>query len=129
MAINKFQRSRLTFDRSGKAAHIVVPSIYKYMFCLLNILKSLGWIFIKPCKHDHICKTHTLNKTVRARGQFIRDISLCSSKWLYAYANIGHTQADQLLTQLLREHFDTLPIQCRHIEHILGQKRNAAYKD
>ena len=28
MAINKFQRSRLTFDLSAKAAHIGVPSIY-----------------------------------------------------------------------------------------------------
>ena len=35
----------------------------------------------------------------------------------YAYAIIGHTRADQLLPQLLMEQFDTLPIQCRHIEH------------
>ena len=27
-------------------------------------------IFIKPCKHVHICKTNTLDKKVRARGQF-----------------------------------------------------------
>ena len=38
---------------------------------------------------------------------------------VYAYANIVHTQADQLLPQLLMEQFDTLPIQCRHIEHML----------
>ena len=37
----------------------------------------------------------------------------------YAYAIIGHSQADQLLPQLLMEQFDTLPIQCRHIEHML----------
>ena len=37
---------------------------------------------------------------------------------IYAYAIIGHTQADQLLPQLLIEQFDTLPIQCRHIEHM-----------
>ena len=34
MAINKFQRSRLTFALSAKVAHIVVPSIY------LNIVVS-----------------------------------------------------------------------------------------
>ena len=34
MAINKFQRSRLTFDLSAKVAHIVVPSTY------LNIVFS-----------------------------------------------------------------------------------------
>ena len=28
------------------------------------------WIFIKPCKHVYICKTNTLDKKVRARGQF-----------------------------------------------------------
>ena len=38
--------------------------------CFRNILKSHGWIFIKPCKHVHICKTNTLNKKVRARGHF-----------------------------------------------------------
>ena len=37
----------------------VRPSV---TLCFLNILKSHGWIFIKPCKHVHICKTNTLNK-------------------------------------------------------------------
>ena len=36
----------------------------------------------------------------------------------YAYAIIGHTQAAHLLPQLWMERFDTLPIQCRHIEHM-----------
>ena len=36
----------------------------------------------------------------------------------YACAIIGNTRADQLLLQLLMEQFDTLPIQCRHIEHM-----------
>ena len=36
----------------------------------------------------------------------------------YAYAFIGHTRADQLLPQLLMDKFDTLPIECRHIEHM-----------
>ena len=29
-----------------------------------------------------------------------------------------HTRVDQLLPQLLMEQFDTLPIQCRRIEHM-----------
>ena len=38
---------------------------------------------------------------------------------VYAYAIIVHTQADQLLSQLLMEQFDTMPyIQYRHIEHM-----------
>ena len=35
-----------------------------------NILKIYCWIFIKPCKHVHICKKNTLDNKVRARGQF-----------------------------------------------------------
>ena len=36
----------------------------------------------------------------------------------YAYAIMVYTRADQLLPQLLMEHFDTFLIQCRHIEHM-----------
>ena len=51
--------------------YVVRPSVRpSIMFCFLNILKSHCWIFIKPCKHVHICKTNTLDKKVRARGQF-----------------------------------------------------------
>ena len=39
-------------------------------------------------------------------------------KGVYACSIIVHTRADQLLLQLLIEHFDTLPTQCRHIEHM-----------
>ena len=37
---------------------------------------------------------------------------------VYAYAVIVHTQAYQLLPQLLMEQFDAFPIQYRHIEHM-----------
>ena len=36
----------------------------------------------------------------------------------YACAMIVHTQADQLLSQLLMETFDTLTSQYRHIRHL-----------
>ena len=45
----------------------ICPSV---TLCFLNNSKSHCWIFIKPCKHVHICKTNTLDKKVRARGQF-----------------------------------------------------------
>ena len=49
----------------------VRPSVHPSVtLCFLNILKSHCWIFIKPCKHVHICKTNLLDKKVRARGQF-----------------------------------------------------------
>ena len=45
----------------------------------------------------------------------------------FVYALIVPSWADQLLPQLLMEQFDTLPIQCRHIEHmhegVLVQKK------
>ena len=36
----------------------------------------------------------------------------------FVYAWIVPLWADQILPQLLMEQFDTLPIQCRHIEHL-----------
>ena len=42
---------------------------------------------------------------------------LVSTKRGNACSMIVHTRADQL-SQLLIEHFDTLPTQCRHIEHM-----------
>ena len=36
----------------------------------------------------------------------------------FVYAWIVPLWANELLPQLLMEHFDTLPIQCRHIEHM-----------
>ena len=38
----------------------------------------------------------------------------------YSKFGVNETSAlaDQLLSQLLIEHFDTLPTQCRHIEHM-----------
>ena len=48
----------------------VRPSVRNVTLCFLNNSKSHCWIFIKTCKHVHICKTNTLDKKVRARGQF-----------------------------------------------------------
>ena len=39
----------------------------------------------------------------------------------FVYACIVPLWADQLLLQLLMEQFDTLRIQCRHIEHIMKE--------
>ena len=36
----------------------------------------------------------------------------------FVYAWIASLWADQLLSQLLMEQFDALPLQCRHIEHM-----------
>ena len=40
----------------------------------------------------------------------------------FVYAWIVPLWADQILPKLLMEQSDTLPIQCRHIEHIICMK-------
>ena len=66
---------RLSADDNSKFVVGILFSVCPCMrpsvtFCFLNILKSHCWIFIKPCKHVHICKTNTLDKKGRARDQF-----------------------------------------------------------
>ena len=57
----------ILFSHCPSVRACVRPSV---TFCFFNNLKSHRWIFIKPCKHVHICKTNTLDKKVRARGLF-----------------------------------------------------------
>ena len=57
----------ILFSRCPCVCPSVRPSV---TLCFLNNSKSHCWIFIKPCKHLYICKTNTLDKKVRARGQF-----------------------------------------------------------
>ena len=49
---------------------------------------------------------------------FDKITAMRTSNWAFVYAQIVSSWADQLLPQLLMEQFDTLPIQCRHIEHM-----------
>ena len=61
----------ILFSRCPSVRACVRPSVRPSVtLCFLNNSKSHCWIFIKPCKHVHICKTNTLDKKVRARGQF-----------------------------------------------------------
>ena len=65
-----------------------------------------------------ILKTKKLGLGANSIRVFPFVVLNCLLYRVYAYAIIGHTRADQLLPQLLMEQFDTLPIQCRHIEHM-----------
>ena len=61
----------ILFSRCPSVRPCVRPSVRPSVtLCFLNNSKSHCRIFIKPCKHVHICKTNTLDKKVRARGQF-----------------------------------------------------------
>ena len=58
MAINKFQRSRLTFALSAKVAHIVVPSIY-YNLVFSQTIGPIGLKFHVKTPYDKSAKICT----------------------------------------------------------------------
>ena len=58
MAINKFQRSRLTFALSAKVVHIVVPSIYQNIFFSLTI-GPIELKFHVKTPYDKLAKIYT----------------------------------------------------------------------
>ena len=67
----------ILFSRCPSVRTPVHPSV---SFFFLNILKSHCWIFIKLCKHVHICKTNILNKKLGLWTNSFRVTILCSSK-------------------------------------------------
>ena len=58
MAINKFQRSRLTFDLSAKVAYIVVQSIYQN-FVFSQTISPIELKFHVKTPYDKIAKNYT----------------------------------------------------------------------
>ena len=58
MAINKFQRSRLTFAFSAKVAHIVVQSIYKNLVFSQTICR-IEFKFHAKTTYDKIAKIYS----------------------------------------------------------------------
>ena len=58
MAINKFQRSRLSFDLSAKAAHIGVSSIYSNIV-FSETTKPIELNFHMKTSYDNIAKIYT----------------------------------------------------------------------
>ena len=58
MAINKFQRSRLTFVLSAKVAHIVVQSIYSNLV-FSQIIGPIEFKFHVKTPYDKIAKIYS----------------------------------------------------------------------
>ena len=66
-------------------------------------------------------KEFGLQKNIKGKMAAMRTLTFfqaCFNKRGYACSMIVHTRADQLLSQLLIEDFDTLPTECRHIKHM-----------
>ena len=66
-------------------------------------------------EHHKLCCLQTL---CWLPGERFLPIGLLVYIEVYAYAIIVHTRANQLLPQFSLQQFDTLPIQCRPIEHM-----------
>ena len=58
MAINKYQRSRLTFALSAKVTHIVVPSIY-YNIVFSQTVGPIELKFHMKTPYDKLAKIYT----------------------------------------------------------------------
>ena len=117
-------------------------------FTLIRLLYMHRW-----CLHGPINSYHSFwwsNLTLRLYNIDRLNICMKESGWIFlfwqndsyenfdnfplygfVYAWIVPSWADQLLTQLLMEQFDMLPIQCRHIEHMhkrFGSKKQILIK-
>ena len=103
----------------------LIRLLYMHRWCLhglINSYYSFWWNNLILCRYN----ADTLN--IMHEGVWFTKIIL--TKWqlwelrqlfpymAFVYAWIVPLWADQLLLQLLIEQFDTLRIQCRHIEHM-----------
>ena len=91
----------------------------------INFYHSFWWSNLILCVHNvdilNICmKEFGLQKILLTKWQLweLRQFFRIVSQRGYPCSIIVHTRADQLLPQILIEHFDTLPTQCRQIKHM-----------
>ena len=77
MAINMFQRSRLTFDLSAKVAHIRVPSIYENIF-FSETFRPIEFEFHMETTYDKLTKiyTHFFGDMTKMGDIIIYDINI-----------------------------------------------------
>ena len=103
----------------------LIRLLYMHRWCLhglINSYYSFWWNNLILCRYN----ADTLNICIKEFGSQ----KIILTKWqlwelrqlfpymAFVYAWIVPLWADQLLLQLLMEQFDTLRIQCRHIEHM-----------
>ena len=70
------------------------------------------------CRHiEHMHEGVWFRKIIFDKMADVRTWTIFPNK-AFVSAYMVPSLADQLLLQLLMEQFDTLPIQCRHIEHM-----------
>ena len=93
-----------------------------YLHGLINSYYSFWWNNLILCQYNadtlNICmKEFGSQKIILTKWQ-LWELRQLFPYMAFVYAWIVPLWADQLLLQLLMEKFDTLRIQCRHIEHM-----------
>ena len=103
----------------------LIRLLYMHRWCLhglINSYYSFWWNNLILCRYNadtlNICmKDFGLQKIILTKWQ-LWELRQLFPYMAFVYAWIVPLWADQLLLQLLMEQFDTLRIQCRHIEHM-----------
>ena len=103
----------------------LIRLLYMHRWCLhglINSYYSFWWNNLILCRYNadtlNICmKEFGSQKIILTKWQ-LWELRQLFPYMAFVYAWIVPLWADQLLLQLLLEQFDTLRIQCRHIEHM-----------
>ena len=103
----------------------LIRLLYMHRWCLhglINSYYSFWWNNLILCQYNadtlNICmKEFGSQKIILTKWQ-LWELRQLFPYMAFVYAWIVPLWADQLLLQLLMEQFDTLRIQCRHIEHM-----------
>ena len=103
----------------------LIRLLYMHRWCLhgpINSYYSFWWNNLILCRYNadtlNICmKEFGSQKIILTKWQ-LWELRQLFPYMAFVYAWIAPFWADQLLLQLLMEQFDTLRIQCRHIEHM-----------
>ena len=103
----------------------LIRLLYMHRWCLhglINSYYSFWWNNLILCRYNadtlNICmKEFGSQKIILTKWQ-LWELRQLLPYMAFVYAWIVPLWADQLLLQLLMEQFDTLRIQCRHIEHM-----------
>ena len=99
--------------------------LYMHRWCLhglINSYYSFWWSNLILCRYNadtlNICMEDFGSQKIILTKWQLWELRQLFPYMAFVYAWIVPLWADQLLLQLLMEQFDTLRIQCRHIEHM-----------
>ena len=103
----------------------LIRLLYMHRWCLhglINSYYSFWWNNLILCRYNadtlNICMKEFGSQKIILTKWHLWELRQLFPYMAFVYAWIVPLWADQLLLQLLMEQFDTLRIQCRHIEHM-----------